>query len=74
MDRITVEVVTRYGGFRHLAQKSSIWDLQQRHFTLCMGTSSWTIEEWAKNPDHPLDLTAEDMKRLPLCPRCVAAP
>lgn len=68
-----VEVVTRYGGRRHLAlaqgQLAAAGDAGRQR-TLCMGTSSWTIASWAGEPDHPLGLTAEQMQRLPLCEGC----
>jgi hypothetical protein len=66
-----VEVVTRYGA-KHLAIKNRFDDTMSRYFTACMGTSSWTIESWAANPDHPLGLTADEMVGLDLCSRCVA--
>jgi hypothetical protein len=65
-----VEVVTRYGGFRHLARLAP-WP-NTRHFTLCRGTSAWTLEEWRSLPDHPLGLTADQMAELPICVRCEA--
>lgn len=63
-----VVVVTRYGGHRHLADSGL--PSSARHFTLCHGTSSWTLESWAHTPDHPLGLTVEAMRALPLCERC----
>ncbi len=68
-----VEVVTRYGGFKHLARVGQDMSATGRHFTKCLGTSSWTIKSWELNPDHPL-LTVEQIKTLPLCPRCQALP
>lgn len=62
-----VEVVTRYGGHKHLAV-ASVFGLP-RHQTLCMGTSSWTLDSWRKTPDHP-HLTTEEIDALPACPRC----
>ena len=61
-----VHVVTRYGGHKHLAEPSRY---DKRHFTLCMGTSSWTVPEWRRLPDHPL-LTIDEIYALPLCPKC----
>lgn len=66
-----VEVVTRYG-HKHLAIKNRFDDPMSRYFTACSGTSSWTIESWCANPDHPLGITADEMVGLPLCERCVA--
>ena len=66
-----VEVVTRYGA-KHLAIKGRYDTSLDRYFTACMGTSSWTIESWAANPDHPLGITADEMVGLPLCEVCVA--
>jgi hypothetical protein len=68
----TVEVVTRYGGVKHLAVlggRSGIRSTGDRHFTACSGTSSWTVDEWARVADHPL-LSLEQIKALPPCPRC----
>lgn len=62
-----VEVVTRYGGHKHLAV-ASMFGLV-RHRTLCLGTSSWTLDDWRKNPDHPL-LTLDQIEALPACPAC----
>lgn len=69
-----VEVVTRYGGRRHLARRR-IGDLviRDRWHTVCRGTSAWTLESWAKTPDHPLGLTVDDMAALPACEACEAA-
>lgn len=62
-----VEVVTRYGGHKHLAVMSAFG--LPRHHTLCMGTSSWTLRSWRETPDHPL-LTLAEIEALPACPRC----
>ena len=72
MPRSYAIVVTRYGA-KHWAD--STWfpgtnNPLDRHYTLCMGTSSWTIESWRRTPDHPLGLTADDMEKLPICTRC----
>lgn len=72
-------VVTRYGGARHLAPFSGLdtpASRMSRHFTACGGTSSWTIEEWGRMPQHdlsphPQGLTPDDMRRLPPCDRCI---
>ncbi len=64
-----VTVVTRYGGVKHLA-RPALFD--ERHFTTCSGTSSWTIEDWERHPDHPF-LTTEAMRSLPSCVRCIKA-
>lgn len=63
-----VEVVTRYGGHKHLAVTHVFGGLE-RHKTLCMWTSSWTLESWTKTPDHPL-LTTEEIYALPACEHC----
>ena len=69
MNQPPVEVVTRYGGFRHLATPhKGGWD--GRMLTHCSGTSAWTIDHWSRFPDHPLGLTAEQMRTLPSCERC----
>lgn len=64
-----VEVVTRYGGHKHLAL-ASVFGLE-RHRTLCRNTSSWTLASWRKTPDHPL-LTTEQIEALPACPQCTS--
>lgn len=68
----TVEVVTRYGGHRHRARGINPNDLG-RHFTVCLGTSAWTLASWAHVVDHPHGLTTYMMAELPECPRCAAA-
>ena len=64
-----VEVVTRYGGHRHLALGNDPY-APGRHRTLCLGTSAWTLASWEYEPDHPLALTVEAMRELPMCPVC----
>jgi hypothetical protein len=67
----TIEVVTRYGTM-HLAKARSYAHLD-RFYTLCSGTSSWTVEAWENYPDHPL-LTIEQIKQLEMkCVRCEQA-
>ena len=63
-----VEVVTRYGGHKHLALASTF--TLERHRTLCMGTSSWTLQSWQDTPDHPT-LSTVEIFDLPACPRCI---
>lgn len=67
----TVEVVTRYGAM-HLAKRPvwfSSYAQKDRHFTLCMGTSSWTIEGWEGVP-HPL-LSHDEIVALEMnCEAC----
>jgi hypothetical protein len=67
-----IEVVTRYGS-KHLAHNPtwpSTYNMKGRHFTLCMGTSSWTVESWEEEPDHPL-LTIEEIRALEMnCETC----
>lgn len=67
-----VEVVTRYGGHRHLA-RARIGNLRirDRWTTLCRGTSAWTLESWERSPDHPLELSVDDMRALPPCDACL---
>lgn len=67
-----VEVVTRYGGHRHLA-RARIGNLRirDRWTTMCRGTSAWTLESWERSPDHPLELTVADMRELPICAACI---
>lgn len=62
-----VRTVTRYGGHKHLARDEG--NPFARHFTVCAGTSSWTIQSWERRPDHPL-LTIEQIKLLSHCPHC----
>lgn len=73
-------VVTRYGGHRHYSsanvRNTAIrlrGGVDGRWRTLCRGTSAWTLESWAKIPDHPQGLTAEQMEQLPVCPDCIEA-
>jgi hypothetical protein len=71
----TVNVVTRYGTM-HLARRPS-WDspynMRQRHYTLCSGTSAWTVESWEDHPDHPL-LSIDQIRQLEMkCLRCEQA-
>lgn len=67
-----IEVVNRYGT-KHLARMPSwpsSYNLKDRQFSLCMGTSSWTVESWAETPDHPL-LTQEQIEALEMnCDMC----
>jgi hypothetical protein len=63
-----IEVVTRYGK-KHLARGFDPSDTG-RFFTLCMGTSSWTVASWENMPDHPL-LTIEEIRALEMnCESC----
>lgn len=64
----TVEVVTRYGK-KHLARGNKFIDAG-RYFTLCMGTSAWSVGSWEDYPDHPL-LTIEQIRNLEMdCEKC----
>jgi hypothetical protein len=65
----TVIVVTRYGGYRHLADVSRQQD-DGGFLTLCRGTSAWTLNSWRRNPDHPY-LRPTQMDALPVCELCV---
>lgn len=65
-----VIVVTRYGGHRHLAEAGRQQD-DGRFTTLCRGTSSWTLNSWARHPDHPF-LTSAQMQDLPICEKCMS--
>lgn len=70
-----VEVYTRYGG-RHLAsthRDKSRYDALGRHFTLCYGTSSWTLESWDADEADPHPL-GKNFKRddQELCRTCIA--
>ena len=68
----TVEVITRYGGRRHLAEEAlGLARPTRRLFTMCLGTSAWTIDSWVAIPDHPT-LTPAEMAELPLCEQCKA--
>lgn len=66
----TVEVVTRYGGRRHRAESGILALVTGHLFTLCRGTSAWTIESWEAVPDHP-SLSPAQMRNLPECEECV---
>jgi hypothetical protein len=67
----TIEVVTRYGTM-HLAKDRAYAHLD-RFYTLCSGTSAWTVESWEEIQDHPL-LTIEQIKQLEMkCVRCEQA-
>lgn len=54
--RGVVEVYTRYGGrhFANVALDGFLYDPLGRHHTLCMGTSSWTLDSWLISDEpHP---------------------
>lgn len=65
----TVEVVTRYGGHRHLAETGLPTRVTGWLLTLCRSTSAWTIKSWESVPDHPT-LSPAQMRQLPLCEDC----
>lgn len=67
------QVVTRYGGVRHLAEVDTLTRATGRLFTRCRYVSAWTIESWRITPDHPMGLTPEQMLGLPLCEDCLAS-
>lgn len=76
MDSVIIEVLDNYGVWRHLAERIPfpIRADRFREYTVCTGTSSWTIETWkmdlAMGVVHSQNLTPEDMQELPPCPRC----
>lgn len=61
-------VVTRYGGHTHLGVREERDN--DRHYTLCLGTSAWTLASWARVNDHPT-LTFGMIQTLPECPKCL---
>lgn len=65
------EVITRYGGWKHLAFTDPSALVGSRHYTRCRSTSAWTVESWEADPDHPF-LSIDAIRHLPRCPDCMA--
>ena len=64
-------VYTNYGTYAHKPSREpkTPYELRQRMYTDCTGTSAWTQPEWASTEDHPRH-TAAELLDLPDCPRC----